>query len=183
MSGLLLRGWSCLWSLIFMPSFGPPLAFLGHGVSQRSTQSQLTACLKELLLVPRQGKSKDGRMNWTVSFSGSLHLDLKLLRNKSLWCRCHTMVNVGRDLCTWSSPIYVHTCVCIYMHTHKYTCTYMTSLMLLWVEARQLSGGESWEKTSPFPASGTRGMAGKLQLTLSSSEKSPYSCGVSSVYV
>lgn len=74
--------------------------------------------------MPRQGQSKEGRMSGIVSFSSSLHLDIKLLCN-SLWCRCHTTVNVGRDLCTWSSPIYVRTYVCVYIHMHAQIYMYI----------------------------------------------------------
>lgn len=40
-----------------------------------------------------------------------------------------------------------------------------------------------WEKACLSPGSGTQGMAGRLQSTPSSSENSPYSCGVSLVYL
>lgn len=178
------RGWSHPWSLIFLPAFGPTLAFLGHGVSQRRAQTQPAVCLQELLLVPRQGKSKEGRMSGIVSFSSSLHLDIKLLCNNSLWCRCHTTVNVGRDLCTWSSPIYVHTYVCVYIHTHTNIQGH-TRLSLCCC---------GWKHDSYREASGGRkrlrllGQALEVQQEGCSSSRAPQrrvpnSCGVSFVYV
>lgn len=68
------------------------ISISGPWVSQRRAWSQLTMCQWELLFVFLQGKSKEGRTSWILSWSSSLHLDLKSLWNTQH--RCHTIVTL-----------------------------------------------------------------------------------------